>query len=236
MFEQHTRSDCDQKIRVGYSDLVRAFDFGGEFFPIFVERDRIDFTRDKKVRNGLSNSASCVRPSGGRECLGLRGWLISWWVNRKPRARLRLAPSDARNFAARARAAQTGDIYTYSFARRRAFGESSRSERPEIRQQQPRLGRREIPFPSRCGRGCGRICFARRLFAGRHDPGNRWPTGMSAPTDPVIPARTPSAGLRPPSPLYCFDFESGSPLVTRSPSFFSQAMSLPVSAPSRERA
>src|SRR5580698_4159111 len=57
-----------------------------------------------------------------------------------------------------------------------------------------------------------------------------FPTGMSAPAAAVIPARTPSAGASTSSTaLSVSTSRSGSPLVTRSPSFFRQAMSLPVS-------
>src|ERR1700688_3795402 len=57
-----------------------------------------------------------------------------------------------------------------------------------------------------------------------------WPTGMSAPTVPVIPASTPSAGASTSiTALSVSISRRGSPLVTRSPSFLRQAMSLPVS-------
>ena len=57
-----------------------------------------------------------------------------------------------------------------------------------------------------------------------------WPTGISAPIEPVIPARMPSAGASTSiTALSVSISRSGSPLVTRSPSFFRQAMSLPVS-------
>src|ERR1019366_10147860 len=52
MLEQHTRSQCDLKIRMGYADVVRAFDLGDQLFPMVVERAGIDFTRDEEVRDG----------------------------------------------------------------------------------------------------------------------------------------------------------------------------------------
>src|SRR5579871_5761216 len=56
------------------------------------------------------------------------------------------------------------------------------------------------------------------------------PTGISAPSEAFTPARTPSAGASTSTTALSVSISSrGSPLVTRSPSFFRQAMSLPVS-------
>src|ERR1035441_72592 len=53
---------------------------------------------------------------------------------------------------------------------------------------------------------------------------------MSEPSDALIPARMPSAGASTSTTALSVSISrSGSPLVTRSPSFFRQAMSLPVS-------
>src|ERR1700719_2193888 len=56
------------------------------------------------------------------------------------------------------------------------------------------------------------------------------PTGMSAPTMALMPARIPSAGASTSTTALSVSISrSGSPLVTRSPPFFRQARSLPVS-------
>src|SRR5690242_20058303 len=53
---------------------------------------------------------------------------------------------------------------------------------------------------------------------------------MSVPSDALIPARTPSAGASTSTTALSVSISRrGSPLVTRSPSFFRQAISLPVS-------
>ena len=56
------------------------------------------------------------------------------------------------------------------------------------------------------------------------------PTGMSWPAEALIPARMPSAGASTSTTALSVSISrSGSPLVTRSPSCFRQARSLPVS-------
>ena len=56
------------------------------------------------------------------------------------------------------------------------------------------------------------------------------PTGISAPSDALIPARNPSAGASTSTTALSVSISRrGSPFETRSPSFFRQARSLPVS-------
>src|ERR1700722_7575648 len=85
-------------------------------------------------------------------------------------------------------------------------------------------------FPRAAGAAAPDSCSVGGFSPGATIQAMVWPTGMSAPTVPVIPARIPSAVASTSiTALSVSISRSGSPLVTRSPSFFRQAMSLPVS-------
>src|SRR3984957_437361 len=122
-----------------------------------------------------------------------------------------------------------------SFARRRAFGEILAFWAGEDPDVAAATGAACVSvFPCEPARAVG-AAVADSFSVGGFSPGATiqaivWPTGMSAPTIPVIPARIPSAGASTSiTALSVSISRSGSPLVTRSPSCFRQAMSLPVS-------
>src|SRR5208337_4171990 len=80
------------------------------------------------------------------------------------------------------------------------------------------------------GRPGGRFVFRRRLFAGSHDPGNRLSDLNIASDLAGNSGEDASAGDSTSiTALSVSISRSGSPFVTRSPSCFRQAMSLPVS-------
>src|SRR6202166_4141360 len=118
-----------------------------------------------------------------------------------------------------------------SLARRRAFGEILALAAADDSGTLEATGAAwDSVFPRAAGAAAPDSCSVGGFSPGAMIQAMVWPTGMSAPTIPVTPARMPSAVASTSiTALSVSISRRGSPLVTRSPSFFRQAMSLPVS-------